>query len=729
MGLEDVLARLPELTGDAVSISEYGAEGALERPVWVNGAFERQTGYALAELGDAAFRLLHGDRLTDEIEREIATCLLDGRAFRGDLPCQRKDGTVYLADVSIAPWQDPASGTTYVVRVLREIPGARQGAPGDTRGGAEPDIEPSEESRTQARITQGLDMLPGAFALYDADRRLVTFNKAFWQSYTSREGEIRPGMHIVEVARVGYRNGRFLSAAETEEELLDEVDRVWLTHLNTVEREFEPGRFERILRSRTPMGDIVVLRIDVTQAKRQEQALKTYSEALERANAEIRQQAIRDSLTGVLNRRGHERRLERLLEAHAAGGDEVALLHVDLDRFKQINDAFGHATGDAVLCHVAELLSELTGQADCVARIGGDEFLVSLPITTQDAKPVLLARQFLGRLAAPFVHDGHSCRIGASIGIATTPLAGSTASELAARSDYALYKAKRGRRNRVRNFDRAMRREVIERRTLSEDLLAGLGRGEIEPAYQAQVEAETLNLHGAEALARWRHPARGLLGPEVFMPVAQELGVVAEIDRQVFLRAIDEMSAMCARGLPLPRLSFNVSTGRVSDRHVLSDVERTGKFPGQVVFELLESIFVEQADVGFLLTIDRLRDMGVAFEVDDFGSGHSSIIALTRIAPERLKIDGRLVTPIVTSDSAMKLVRAVADIGHALEIAVTAEGIESAAHAEKLRGIGCSVLQGHHISEPLSADAFERLLRSEGWRGDGGDRQQAGFLT
>lgn len=716
MGLEHILTLVPALTDDAIVIAEVLPHHQVERLVWLNEAFTLQTGYGLGDLAGAdPMQVLHGDLLSAVQQGGIGERLQDGLPFRGDLRCRRRHGSVFTADVSIVPWQDPETGATYTVRVFRDVTEARQRELGVMDALAERDRPRDENGRDSARITQALDMLPCAFALFDPDRRLVTFNRPFWRSYSDREGEIRPGMHIVDLARIGYRNGRFVNAAQSEKDFLAEVDRVWLTHTRPVEREYEPGHFERIMRSRTPMGDIVNLRIDVTEAKQQEQRLQAYSAALERANAEIREQAIRDALTGVLNRRGHQARLDRLLQERAAGGDEFALLHVDLDRFKQINDAFGHATGDEALCHVAGILTDLTGDSDCVARLGGDEFLITLPMRG-GIQPMLLARRILGRLAVPYTHMGNSCRIGASIGIAVTPVGGTTGAELAARSDYALYKAKRGGRNRVRDFDHDMRLEVSERQSLSEDLMAGLERGEIEPAYQLQVDAGSHDLHGVEALARWRHPDRGLLEPELFMPIAEELGVVAEIDRQVFVRAIDEMTAMCGRGVALPRLSFNVSTGRVCDRQILAEADRMRNFPGQVVFELLESIFVEQADIGFLTTVDRLRDMGVVFEVDDFGSGHSSIIALIRIAPERLKIDSRLVAPIIGSDSALQLVRAVHDIGQALDIAITAEGVESAAHAEMLREIGCSVLQGHHFSRPVAAAEFERLLRAETWR-------------
>ncbi|MCY0093016.1 sensor domain-containing protein [Hoeflea ulvae] len=434
---------------------------------------------------------------------------------------------------------------------------------------------------------------------------------------------------------------------------------------------------------------------------------------LEIARANMEFASLHDSLTGLPNRRCLDEKLSHS-SSNAAAASDLTILHIDLDRFKQINDTMGHAAGDAMLCHIADLLKATVRETDMVARIGGDEFVIVLPAALGNDELQRLIRQIISSAGRPMLWNNKECRTGASIGIAVAG-AGIDPGQLLINADIALYRAKRNGRNCAAYFTEELQAEVIFSKQCADDILNGLERGEFVPFYQPQFDARSLEVIGVEALARWNHPQRGLLTPDKFLPVAEDLNAVSNIDRAILERALVDLARWDEIGLGVPKLSVNVSARRLGDEKLIDTLRSLPIEPGRISFELLESIFLDESNDIISFNIDGIRKMGIDIDIDDFGSGHASIVSLIRLSPQRLKIDRQLVAPIVRSEQQRRLIRSIVDIGKSQGIEVCAEGVESARHVEILRDIGCDSLQGFHFARPMPEADLVSFITARNW--------------
>lgn len=434
---------------------------------------------------------------------------------------------------------------------------------------------------------------------------------------------------------------------------------------------------------------------------------------LEDARSQMEHNSLHDSLTGLPNRRFVD---QQLLDGGAEKAP-TALLHIDLDRFKQINDTLGHAAGDAMLVHAASVLKANTGSNDFVARIGGDEFVIAVMEPINESQLSALAGRIIEEMRQPVPFENHECRFGVSIGIAK---ADSRLDDYGQRmlidADIALYRAKRNGRNRFEFFSDTLKAEIVRNKQVADDILTGLERQEFLPYFQPQFDARTLEVVGVEALARWAHPDKGVLAPEVFLRIADELNVVPLIDRTILEQALWQRMRWEGVGISIPRLSVNVSAGRLHDADLMDSLDGLAIEPGTVSFELLESIFLDDGNEMTTTNFERLRAMGIDIEIDDFGTGYASIVSLIHLRPTRLKIDRQLITPIVHSDSQRRLVASIIDIGQSLGIKVVAEGVETMEHVSILRDLGCDTLQGYAFAAPMPSAELIEFVREERWR-------------
>lgn len=467
---------------------------------------------------------------------------------------------------------------------------------------------------------------------------------------------------------------------------------------------------------------------DLTRSK---ELVEARNAALERAKERIEYNALHDSLTGLPNRRYLDRVLSGKADIGSAnpgnagtgmgsdGAARRALLHVDLDRFKQINDTLGHAAGDAMLIHAAEVLRENAGPHAFVARIGGDEFVV-LCDGCDDARLSALAQRIIEDMRRPVIFEAHECRFGVSIGIAHAAHCALDDAEpgkrLLINADIALYRAKKRGRNRHEFFTQTLQAEIVETKRLADDILRGLENDEFEAFYQPQFDARSRDITGVEALVRWRHPRHGLLAPDRFMRVAEELNVVTAIDRLVLEQGLRDHAAWRAAGLTVPTLAVNVSARRLHDEDLIAQLRAMRIEPGVVAFELVESIFLDEEDEVAMSNIRAIKELGIAIEIDDFGTGYASIVSLMKLQPARLKIDRQFIAPIMDSPSQRKLVRSIVDIGASLGIGIIAEGVETMDHATALERMGCDVLQGFAFARPMTAETFAAFARGQQWR-------------
>ena len=430
----------------------------------------------------------------------------------------------------------------------------------------------------------------------------------------------------------------------------------------------------------------------------------TMQTALRDARDQLEHQSLHDALTGLANRRY----LERHLRAGEANGEDqrIALVHADLDRFKEVNDTFGHRTGDGVLKAVAERIRGLVGKGEFASRIGGDEFVIVTHGENAEERARTIGAAIVEVLAEPIDFEGHLCRIGCSAGVAVQTYRHENPLQLLGNADIALYEAKKRGRGRVEFFSDGLRHAAVLAKKTADELVQGLERDEFVPFFQPQFDAETLDIVGAEALARWNHEKLGILTPDRFLAIAGESNRVSDIDRIIFEKALFHLARWQANGVNIPAVSVNISAQRLADDKLFESLGKLAIKPGSVSFELLETIYLDDPDDSLIDAVHRLKAAGIDIEIDDFGSGHASIVSLLELAPKRLKIDRKLVAPIRESLSRRQLVASIIEIGRSQGIEIVAEGVETMEHAAILRDLGCHALQGYAFAKPMSANAM-----------------------
>jgi len=436
-----------------------------------------------------------------------------------------------------------------------------------------------------------------------------------------------------------------------------------------------------------------------------------------RLSMTLRITAMRDALTGLPNRALALYRLEQAMARVRRTGSPVAVLLLDLDGFKTINDSLGHHAGDDFLVALAPRLKRAVRPADTVARLGGDEFLILAEgLAGDDA--FALAQRLLRVANEPIRISGRELVVTVSIGVAVCDAAGSDSPHALLRdADVALHRAKDRGRGRVETFDAGLRARAVERLQLEIDLRDALAAGDISVAFQPVVGLEQMRVIGVEALARWTHPELGPIPPDRFIAIAEDRGLIGDLGRQVLAQACThvrrwQQSIACARAL---RLSVNVSTCQLGDRDLVEDVSAIARDlpPSTLLIEVTESALMEASDQP-LRTLEALRDRGFTIVLDDFGTGYSSLSYLQRIPLDALKIDRSFIGALDFGGRSVAITEAILAMGHALGLSIVAEGIENPRQLDLLRGMGCEQGQGWLMSAPLPPQEMEELLAAGG---------------
>jgi diguanylate cyclase (GGDEF)-like protein len=444
-----------------------------------------------------------------------------------------------------------------------------------------------------------------------------------------------------------------------------------------------------------------------------------------RSENQIRSLAYYDVLTGLANRLQFNECLETAIAAAAEAGRKAALIFLDLDRFKIINDTLGHDAGDLLLKQVAMRLKHCLRKGDCVSRnalgrstvsrLGGDEFTMVLENIASDEEAAKVARRIINDVEKPIELAGREVFVTASLGISLFPDDGAEANTLTKNADSAMYHAKALGGNTFQFYSASMNESAVERLAMEGALRKALERGEFLLFYQPQVNTETEGMVAVEALVRWQHPEKGLLSPGLFIPLAEESGLITAIDNWVVAAACSQIRSWQDAGVKPIRVAVNLSGRDFMQNKVLNMVEEalltTGIDPGYLELEITEGVLMKNADEA-IRTLHALKEMGLKLSIDDFGTGYSSLSYLQRFPLDMLKIDRSFVSDVTTNSNNAAIVTAIIGLATSLSLEVLAEGVETEEQRSFLESHRCSVMQGYLFSTPIAADAMAKLLEN-----------------
>ncbi len=543
----------------------------------------------------------------------------------------------------------------------------------------------------ELQLDRAFQTMHQGLSMFDADRRLVICNKRFIDIYRLPPHLATPGTTVEEVLRhLGDHVLRKTSDAEYVQLLADAIA-TGEPHVRFCE--LTDGRTICISYEWTDDGGWVATHEDITERQQLE--------------ARLNHLAHYDALTGLVNRTLLRERLEEALAA-LDEGETLAVLCLDLDHFKHINDTLGHPTGDALLKKVTERLSANVRSTDLVARLGGDEFAIiqagGTPRTATE-----LASRILEAFNEPYEVNGHNLPVGVSIGIAMAPADGADPDALFKNADLALYLAKGEGRGAYRFFETDMDMRMHARRQLELDLRQAITKGEFELHYQPILELKTNEIGGFEALLRWNHPSCGRVSPGEFIPLAEETGLIVPIGEWVLRRACDD-AAGWAEELSV---SVNVSPMQFKNQNLVQTVfnalAASGLAPARLELEITETVLLHNTEET-LDTLRRLRALGVRIAMDDFGVGYSSLSYFQSFHFDKIKLDRSFITGLNKNESSLAILRAVASLGANLNITTTAEGVETEEQLEQIRKEGITQIQGYLLSPPRAAEDLRQLM-------------------
>ncbi|HEX7649345.1 MAG TPA: EAL domain-containing protein [Noviherbaspirillum sp.] len=435
-----------------------------------------------------------------------------------------------------------------------------------------------------------------------------------------------------------------------------------------------------------------------------------------RMEAALHHQASHDSLTGLPNRTLLLDRLAQAISYADRTGKFLAVMLIDLDRFKNINDSLGHEAGDKVIVEAGRRLSAQVREGITVARLGGDEFVVLMPNLAHEEDAAAVAHQLLDTLRVPMVMHGQELATVASIGISIYPKDGTDGSTLLRNADAAMYRAKEAGRGNFQFYAREMNARTLDRLKIEVGLRHALHRGEFVLHYQPQVDIASGKVVGVEALLRWMHPQQHVVPPSEFIPIAEETGLIMPIGEWVLQAACTQQQEWERQGLPRIKVAVNLSSRQFQqkdlDRMIARVLEQTGCPAACLTLEITESVVMEKPEAA-AVTLKKLSDMGVRLAIDDFGTGYSSLSYLKRFPIDELKIDRSFVTDITTDADDAAIAKAVIVLAHSMKLSVTAEGVETAGQLEFLRQQQCDLMQGYFFSKPVPADQIPALLTTK----------------
>jgi len=544
------------------------------------------------------------------------------------------------------------------------------------------------------RFDIALNNMAHGLCMFDKDMRLIVSNKRYGEMFNLPEGFVRPGMSVRDVINKSHELGNYRHRNITAYELYDTYVQTLKAGDLVVHRHLADGRMIKITHERMTEGGWVAIYEDITERYRAEQ--------------NIARMARHDALTDLPNRVLFHERMAEGLSCVSGLGETLAVLCLDLDNFKSVNDTLGHPIGDKLLRSIAERIGGVVGDDDTVARLGGDEFAVLQRGSSPEAAGAL-ARRLVEIIADPIEIDGQEINSGASIGIALAPSDGNAGDQLMKCADLALYRAKAEGRGTFRFFEPDMDARIQARRALEVDLRHALSAGEFSLAYQPQINLADNALTAMEALLRWNHAERGPVPPSEFIPLAEEMGLIVQLGEWVLREACNE----AARWPDPIKVAVNLSPVQFRNRGLITTVTQALAAarlpPHRLELEITEAVLL-QDDEAIISMLHQLRALGVRIAMDDFGTGYSSLSYLRSFPFDKIKIDRSFIKDIERNRGSAVIIRAIANLGASLGIVTTAEGVETEEQLELVRRAGCTEMQGYLVSPPRPACEIAGLI-------------------
>ncbi|MFZ2540351.1 MAG: EAL domain-containing protein [Gallionella sp.] len=660
------------------SIIIADAKGIIE---YVNPHFSAVTGYAAEEVIGKSMRIHQSGQTPKEVYEELWSTISSGRIWRGELLNKSKYGKLYWEELVISPIFDEPGNITHFLSEQVDITARKQ---------AEGQIRLFEKVFTSANE---------AVMINDADNNILAVNPAFTVITGYTPGEV-----------IG-KTPHILASGLTEKSTYQDM---W----SCIEAD---GKWQGEVLDRRKNGEIYAEWLSISVLRDEGGKVTHYvalmSDISERKAAEERMAylAQHDVLTGLPNRLLFQDRLQQAITYAERQHTSVALLFLDLDRFKNINDTLGHHFGDLLLQEVTQRIQQSVRTSDTVSRQGGDEYVIMLPNLNGLGDVVQVINKLIEAIAHPCQLEVHNVHVTTSVGISVYPQDGTDSETLIRNADTAMYQAKEAGRNCYRFFTQAMNRSIARRVGMENKLREALKRNELLLHYQPLVDLRSRQIVAAEALVRWQHPEDGLIPPAEFIPIAEETGMIVTLGEWVLNEACRQNQEWRALGLREIAISVNLSPLQLHDRNLVNSVSlalsNSGMSAGALELEITESAMMKNPEQATTM-LNKLSKLGIRFSIDDFGTGYSSLSYLKKFPLDTLKIDQSFVRDLTVDNDDAAIVRAVVSIAKSLGLRVIAEGVETAEQLRFLEGLDCEVMQGYYFSRPVPAGEFRMLLES-----------------
>lgn len=634
----------------------------------INPAFTHITGYEEPEVVGQKPTLLKSGKQSPVFYSRMWKAIMQTGSWQGEIWNRRKTGEIYPEWLTINAVRDERHKIVNYVAIFSDI---------------------SERKRAESKLrlhAKVFDNATEGIMITDTDMTILSVNPAFTHvtGYSEEEaigktprllhsGRQNPGFYVgmwASIHATGSWQGEIWNRRKN-----GEVYPEWLT-VNTVKDEM--GR----------ISQYVGIFSDITERKAAENHLKYLAHF--------------DSLTGLPNRFLLRDRLDQAILQAERSQRKVAVLFVDMDRFKMVNDSLGHAFGDKLLQQVATRLTESVRRSDTVSRMGGDEFILLLPDIHDPEDAIMVTEQIVNELELPFLIDGQELHMRASVGISIYPMDGRDFETLVTSADLAMYRAKE-QRSRCERFtadiDQTFRRKI----ELEHELRRAMELGQLEVYYQPQVDLATGLWEGLEALLRWKHPVFGFVAPDEFIPIAEDSGMIVGIGEWVIREVCKQQREWEVQGIEAPVVAINLSARQLQDAGFVQTfktiVGETGADPKKLAIEITENNSVDRIEA-VPAVMKEFREFGVRVAIDDFGKGHSALSYLMHLPIDIIKIDKRFINDIHTDRSKAVITKAIVDIAHGMNLRVIAEGVETGEQYDFLRGLNCDAIQGYYAGRP-----------------------------